>query len=177
MPRIIIASTSETTREQLSRLLTSSGYTLPRSCSSAGELRRVLALCEDGILILAGTMPGLDPEDLVFDYGEHILVLLIAKPDVLSDCESVRVFRLPLPTSGQAIMGAVEMLSQMMASRLPRRLGGDRETVEQAKRLLMDRYGISESDAHRRIQRYAMNHGMRMVDCAAEILGTSGGSK
>ena len=42
--------------------------------------------------------------------------------------------------------------------------------VEDAKRLLMNRYGIDEPEAHRRMQQYAMRHNMKMTDYAMQLL-------
>ena len=52
MARIIIASASASSREQVSRLLASSGYDVFRLCASGGELRRALTECEDGVVLM-----------------------------------------------------------------------------------------------------------------------------
>lgn len=170
MPRIVIAGTSEVSRAQLSRLLASSGYAVFRLCASEGELRRTLNECEDGIALMAG----IQPDDIAADFGERFQFLLIGRPEALSACESPRVFKLAYPCPGSAVIGAVEMLSQLHAMRLPHRSGGDKALVEDAKRLLMDRYQIDEPEAHRRMQRYAMAHNVKMTDYAAQLL--QGGS-
>ena len=92
---------------------------------------------------------------------------------MLERCETPEIFRLPLPLSSQALIGAVQMLSQLHRMRLPRRAGTEKETVNQAKRLLMKQHGITEPEAHRALQQYAMNHGVRMADYAAQILRAS----
>ncbi len=175
MARIVIASASEAMIEQLSRLLASSGHSLFRRCTSESELRRALDACEDGIVILAGLLPGIHIDDLVWDYGQQMQMLLIARPEIMNRVESEGIFRLSVPASGQAILGAVEMLTQLHGMRLPKRRGTQKETVEEAKALLMERDNITEAEAHRRIQQYAMNHGMKMYDYAVQILKTSGG--
>ena len=175
MARIVIAGASGPGREQLSRLLESSGYPVFRCCASESELRRTIGECEDGVVILTGVLPGCRPDELQWDYGDRVLFLMIARPAVLESCESPEVFRLALPASGQAVIGAVEMLSQVHRMRLPKRTGADREIVERAKRILMQRQNLSEKDAHRYLQRYAMNHGMKMTDCAAQIVNSSRG--
>ena len=48
------------------------------------------------------------PDDLVWDYGDRIQILWIAKSNVLESSDSQEVFRLALPTSGQTILGALE---------------------------------------------------------------------
>ena len=168
MARIIIAGSTEQSREQLSRLLASSGHPVFRICSNAGELRR------DGLLILAGRMADCRPDDLVWDYGDRVHILLIAREPVLEECESPEIFRLALPVSGQTVIGSVEMLTQMHRMRMPKRTGADKQIVEQAKELLMRRHGISEAEAHRTLQRFAMDHGMKMTEYAEKIIRSLG---
>ena len=170
MARIVIAGRSEQSCEQLSRLLSSSGYPIFRLCTDAGDLRRTLNECEDGILILAGQVPGCSADELFWDYGKQVHILLIARPLVLEACEEAGIFRLALPTSQQAVIGAMEMLTQLHRMRLPKRAMDDKQLVDEAKRVLMRRDGLTEPQAHRALQQYAMNHGLRMADYAREII-------
>ena len=169
MARIILASASDATREQLSRLLSSSGFSAFRACSSGSDLRRAINECEDCIIIWAGAFRDCKPDELQWDYGDRVRILLIDKPPRLEECEAP-VFRLALPVSGQEVIGAVEMLSQLHHMQMPKRQGTDKETIEQAKKLLMETRRLTEPEAHRELQRFAMNHGMKMVDCARQML-------
>ena len=173
MPRIVIAAAQEESRAQLSRLLSSSGFPVFRCCGSGSELRRTINECEDGIIMLIGTLPGCKPDELYWDYGERIHILLIGRPAVLEDCESPEVFRLPMPISGQTVIGAVNMLSQLHQMRLPKRNEDDKLIVEQAKELMMRKTKCSEPEAHRALQQYAMRHGVKMADYAKEIVAAS----
>jgi response regulator NasT len=164
--RIVIAGASEASRTQLSRLLASSGYSIYRSCASGGELRRTLTECEDGIVIFSG----MQPDDITADFGSSFQFLLIGRPETLSACESTQVFKLAYPCSGSAVIGAVEMLTQLHYMRLPHRSDEDRQIVKQAKFLLMRTWGIDEPEAHRRMQQYAMRHGIKMTEYALRII-------
>ena len=177
MPRIIIAGASEGSRTQLNRLLTSSGHAVFRLCASGGELRRTLAECGDGIVLIAGALPDGLPGDIAADFDGGFRFLLIARADALDACESPRVFKLTYPCSGNAVLGAVEMLSQLHYMRMPHRRGRDRALVEDAKRLLMTQYQIDEPEAHRRMQQYAMRHGIKMTEYAAILLQNSEGTE
>ena len=170
MARIVIASPSEASRTQLSRLLACSGHSVFRICASEGELRRILTECEDGIVLISG----MQPDDVIADFGDSFQFLLIGRPETLSACESTQVFKLAYPCSGSAVIGAVEMLSQLHYMKMPHRQGRERALVEDAKRLLMARYEIDEPEAHRRMQQYAMRHGVKMTDYAQLLL--QGGS-
>ena len=173
MPRIVIAAAQEESRVQLSRLLSSSGFPVFRCCASGSELRRTVNECEDGIVIFIGSLPGCQPDELQWDYGERVQILLIGKPAALESCESPEIFRLPLPIAGQAVIGAVNMLAQLHQMKLPKRSGDEKEIVERAKEILMRKTRCSEPEAHRAMQQYAMRHGIKMADYAKQIIQTS----
>lgn len=177
MPRIILASGSQASRTQLSRLLASSGLEVFRSCASGGELRRALNASEDGVVVLAGGVPDCLPDELAADFGESFQFLMIGRPEALAGCEAPNVFKLAYPCAGSAVLGAVEMLTQLHAMRLPRRANEARALVERAKALLMRSEGITEPEAHRRMQLYAMRHNMKMTDYAAILLQHSEGTE
>ena len=164
--RIVIVGASEASRTQLSRLLASSGHSVFRICASEGELRRTLTECEDGIVLVSG----MQSDDISADFGGCFQFLLIGRPETLNACESTQVFKLAYPCSGSAVLGAVEMLTQLHSMRMPRRQGRDKALVEDAKRLLMDKYRIDEPEAHRRMQQYAMRHGTKMTEYAQLLL-------
>ena len=46
----------------------------------------------------------------------------------------------------------------------------EKQIVEQAKKLLMKQQGITEPEAHRAMQQYAMNHGIKMIEYAEQVL-------
>ena len=167
---MIIAGISETNRDQMSRLLASSGYSVYRCCTSGSSLRRALAESEDSILIYLGLLPDCRPEELVWDYGERVQILWIAKPSVLENCETPEVFRLTVPVSGQAVIGALEMLNQLHRRQMPRRAGAEKELVEQAKAILMRQLHLTEPEAHHLLQKQAMDHSTKMSEYAARIV-------
>ena len=170
MARIIIAGASAASRTQINRLLVASGLEVFRLCASGGELRRALNTCEDGVVVLGGSVPDCLPDALAQDFGDSFQFLLIGRPDALAACESPGVFKLAYPCGGSAVTAAVEMLSQLHAMRLPRRTGQDKQLVERAKALLMKKNHLSEPEAHRRMQQYAMRHGMKMTEYALALL-------
>ena len=170
MARMIIAGASETSRDQMTRLLASSGFSVFRVCASGSILRRTISESEDCIVIMMGQLPDCKADELVWDYGDRVQILLIARPEVLDDCESREIFKLAIPTSGRSITGALEMLNQLHAMRAPKRMGAERQVVEQAKEILMRQRGLTEPEAHHLLQKYAMDHGMKMSDYAADIV-------
>lgn len=172
MSRIVVASASEAGREKLSGLLASSGYNVFRVCASGGELRRAIGDCEDGVVLLWGIPPDCRPDELAWDYRGLAQVLLIARPEALAACESQELFTLSLPCPASQVIGAVEMLTQLHRMRLPKRTGDDRALVDRAKRRLMRERGMTEPEAHRAMQQYAMQHGIKMTEYAEQLLNS-----
>ena len=173
MKRIVIASSAETTRENLTRILKSGGYDVFRSCASGGEVRRAVTEAGDCLVILFGPMPDCLVDELAWDIQPDAQILLLARPVVLSRCEFPRLFKLEAPCPGSALTAAVDMLTQMHKMQLPKRAGTEKELVEQAKHILMRQKGLTEPEAHRAIQQYAMRHGVKMADYAAQIVKES----
>ena len=173
MKRIIIAASADTSRDHLSRVLTSAGYEIFRVCASGGEVRRAAADAGDCLVILYGPLPDCLVDDLAWDIQSEAIILLLGRPALLNRCEHPQLFKLEAPCPGSALAAAVDMLTQMYRMQLPKRNGKDKETVEQAKQLLMKQHGITEPEAHRALQQYAMNHGVKMADYAAQIIKLS----
>ena len=163
MARIVVVSQSEDSRSKLVRLLASSGLQVFRSCSSGSELRRALSESEDCVVVMIGFTPDCKPDELMWDYKDSIQILLIAKQAVLDNIESPNIFRLAMPASGQAVH----------RMKLPHRTGESKDIVDRAKAVLMKQKGLTEPEAHRAMQQYAMNHGMKMAEFAQQILDKS----
>ena len=177
MVRIIVASQSESSRERVSRLLASAGFGSVRSCGSGGEVRRALGESGGGVAVLIGQLPDCTADSLAWDIRDQASILFIAKPEAQARSEYPGLFRLTLPCSGHEIAGAVEMLAQLHQRQLPRRTGQETALVDQAKAYLMRRDGLTEPQAHRRLQKYAMDHGMKLADYAARLLRTAQGTE
>ena len=61
----------------------------------------------------------------------------------------------------------------LIAKQAPRRTGESKDIVDRAKAVLMKQKGLTEPEAHRAMQQYAMNHGMKMAEFAQQILDKS----
>ena len=104
-------------------------------------------------------------------------MLLVASPAVCSEKEQDDLMCLSMPLQVHELIETVEMLSYEVERRrkkqraLPKkRTDEDRQIIEEAKRLLMNRNNISEDEAHRYIQKTSMDNGTGLVETAQMIL-------
>ena len=173
MKRIVIAASTDTSRDHLTSILNGAGFDVFRACASGGEVRRAVNQAGDCLVILYGPLTDCLVDDLAWDIQPSAQILLLGRPMLLSRCENPRLFKLEAPCPGSAVTAAVDMLTQMQKMQMPRRDGEEKETVEKAKRLLMEQRGLTEPEVHRAMQQYAMRHGMKMADYARQIIQTS----
>lgn len=170
MVKIIVAFPSEERCSQYASTLEEAGYDVFRRCQSGSEVKRTLNQCHDGIVICAWRMPDCTADSLAWDIRDRAMMLATGRPEQLEMCECPDLFRLPTPCTRGELSSAVSMLVQLYQMKLPRRSKDQNETIAQAKALLMARMGLTEAEAHRYLQRHAMNKGMKLAEYAGKVL-------
>ncbi len=84
---------------------------------------------------------------------------------------------LPMPLKVHDLVSTVEMMSQALTRSRKRRQQqprqrdeGEKKLIGQAKRLLMERNGMSEEEAHRYIQKCSMDSGTNLIETAQMVI-------
>lgn len=172
MVKIIVAFSTQAKCDQYAAALEESGYPVLRSCTSASEVKRTLNQCGDGIVITSCRLPDSTIDALADDLEKRALILATGRPAQLELCEHPGIFRLPAPCSKGELASAVSMLAQLHQMRLPRRSSEEKQLIEKAKLLLIERQAMTEPEAHHALQKGAMDKGMKLTDYAALLLKT-----
>ena len=98
-------------------------------------------------------------------------LLVIGKPEQLSDCETPAIRRLPLPVNRYQLAEAAEALTQAQQARAPAKPSQqDQEIIRHAKALLQSARGMTEPEAHRYLQRRSMEAHRKMADTARLVI-------
>lgn len=170
MVNIILAFTTTEQCKLYAGVLEGAGYQVFRCCTSAGEVKRALSACYDGLVICASRLPDSTVDALAWDLGKRALMLVIGRAENLALCEHPDIFRLKTPCGRAEMISAVNMLAQLHRMRLPRRSAGEDQVILRAKRYLMETQTLTEPEAHRRLQQRAMRSGQKLAECAAQLL-------
>ena len=170
MARIIVAFPERESNRKIFSVLEAAGYPVFRTCMTGNEVMRAFTLCQDGVLICAPRFPDRTADTLAWDLGDQAVILAVGRPDQIALCEHPRIFRRTLPVSRTELIASVDMLLQLHDQRMPRRDSGQNQRIRMAKEKLMAEQGLTEPEAHRMLQRYAMRHGLRLTDCAEKAL-------
>lgn len=173
MEKIIVAFENEATARKIAEIIQNGGVASCLTLHSCGEVRRMVRRAQLNIVVCGYKLSDGPCEDLFADLPSSCSMLMVAQQGQL-ELVNEDIFRLPAPVSKSSLCASVEMLFQ--ANRQiskyirPRRNEEEQSVVEEAKRLLMERNGMTEEQAHRLIQKQSMDTGARMVQTARLIL-------
>ncbi len=186
MEKILIVSSAPKAAEQLQKLLQKGRYSRIVSAMSGSEARRMML--DDGydIVIINTPLPDEFGEELAINLSETtscgvlMLVKLDRADDVFSKVEDFGVFVVEKPMNPAMFYQAIKLIS---ASR-KRILGLQKENVklqkkieeirlvDRAKCALIEYLGMTEAQAHRHIEKQAMDLRMTRGEVAQGILQT-----
>lgn len=169
MVKIIVAFAKDEQCARVASALENVGLAVFRRCTSAGEVKQAFNQCGDGILIASCRLPDSTIDALAWDLGDRAVVLAVGSPAQLG--EHPGIFKLAFPCSRGELTSAVSMLLQLYRMRLSAaRSAEEKQTIEKAKERLCRLKGMTEPQAHRFLQKSAMDRGMKLSEFAAKIL-------
>lgn len=183
--RILIVSRAEKMADLFRETFPGPQYKDVSCTAAAGDAKRLCVSHMYDILIINtpladdfGVRTAIDLSEQHHNMGILLLVKNEMYEQVVCQVEDYGIIALPKPTTKQNLYIAVKMLSalQMKIKRTEkesRRLKEKMQelrTIDRAKWILVDQRKMSEPDAHRYIERKAMDRCVRKIEIAEEIL-------
>ncbi len=158
-------------------LLARGGINVTGICTTGSHAIQLLDMYDEGLIICGYRLSDMHylklREDLPKQYG----MLLVASRDKWADRIPDGVQAVSMPVKAYELLNTVEDILREMSRRRKKRQrerkvrdSGQRELIDQAKLLLMEKKNLSEEEAHRYIQKHSMNSGTNMVETAQMIL-------
>ena len=174
MVRTIVAFEGDETRAKIAGLLESAGIGVRFCHRSGAEVIRSIRRMGSGVVVCGYKLADMSADQLAHELHGQARFLVLAKPVQLALCEDPSLFKLPSPISAGELRGAMQVLIQLdeLAARetIPQRSDADKELITQAKARLMERYGFTEDQAHRYLQRVSMKTGEKLAATARQVL-------
>ena len=119
MNRLIVAFSSDTAAHRICAWLAQSGFPARTVCRTGAEVVRAVRYMGGGSVICAARLPDYTADRLYDDLDGQADLLVIGKPEQLSDCENPAIRRLPLPVNRYQLAEAAEALTQAQQARAP----------------------------------------------------------
>ena len=177
MSNIVIALPKKEVAQNIRKILSQSGYSVQAVCSTGAQALASVNNLENGILICGSRFIDMMYMEIHDYLPPEFQMLLIASPTSIQEREVENLVCLELPMKVHELLQTLEMMEGQIRRRrkrlrnIPRqRSEEDRQMIEQAKALLMDRNKFSEEEAHRYIQKRSMENGTGLVEVAQMIL-------
>ena len=177
MSNIVIAFPKKEVAQNIRKILSQSGYSVQAVCSTGAQALASVNNLENGILICGSRFIDMMYMEIHDYLPPEFQMLLIASPTSIQEREVENLVCLELPMKVHELLQTLEMMEGQIHRRrkrlrnIPRqRSEENRQMIEQAKALLMDRNKFSEEEAHRYIQKRSMENGTGLVEVAQMIL-------
>ena len=114
--------------------------------------------------------------ELAENLGPDTGILVIASAANLDLCQGENLYKLPVPASRADLYASVDMLLRFRREHAhhspPQRQEEAQKLIRRAKELLMDVNRMSESEAHRFLQKRSMDTGLRLEQTARLVIET-----
>ena len=184
MIRVVIAEDEAIIRLDLKEILEAEGYAVIGETGRGDEAIDLVRMLEPDLVILDIKMPGMngiDAAKVISDEGLAAVILLTAfsQQDLIQEASNAGVLaylvkpfqRSDLVPSIELALGRFKEISDLKQEALMLRESlQTRKLVDRAKGLLIDSYGLKESDAYRYLQKKAMEDRTTMKSVAEDIL-------
>ena len=180
MTNIIVLFPKIEDAKNIRNLLVRHGFQVPAVCTTGAQALASANGLGDGIVVCGYKYPDMIYSELQSCLPSHFEMLLVASQRVCSECSGTGVVCVTMPLKVHDLLNTLEMMAagierkRKKRRQIPReRSTEDKQVIQDAKALLMERNGMTEEEAHRFLQKQSMDHGAKLTDTAKMVL--SGG--
>ena len=177
MVNIIVVFRKIEDAKNIRNVLVRNGFTVTAVCSTGLQAIGLIDNLKGGIVICGYQMADMLYTEIRDNMPSDFQMLLMARESILPDLKENDVVCLPLPVKVRDLTETVVMMQRTIEVRTRKknkrpgnRSPKDRQDIENAKKLLMNRNNMTEPEAHRYLQKTAMDTGTSMVETAQMVL-------
>ena len=177
MSSIVIVLPKIEDGKRIRDILAKRGYEIDAVCSTAAAALGEMNNLSGGIVICGYKLPDMFFTDLNECMPRSFQMLLIASSRALSAVEGTGIMAVTMPLSVYELVNTLEMMLQSAARRRKKerarpkaRSEKEQQIIDRAKSLLIERNHMTESEAHRYMQKCSMDSGTNLVETAQMVL-------
>ena len=174
---IIIAFAKPKDIQNFKSILSRGGFDSITPASSGVQALSAMDDLGSGVIICGYRLNDMLYSELAQDLPGYFQMLLIASPDKAPDLTGDSVVYLPTPVKKSDLFSTLELMLEGVSRRKKKakekrlvRSEEDKKTIAAAKEILMDRHHMTEPEAHKYLQKCAMDSGTNMLETAEMII-------
>ena len=177
MNNIVVAFPKAEIAKSIKRILAQSGYSVSAVTSTGASTLTCMQGLDSGIVICGYRFSDMMYSEIYEYMPKDFQMLLIASAAGIMEKDVDNLISLSMPLKVHELLQTLEMMEgeihrrRKKMRRMPKqRSEEDRQVIENAKALLMERNKFSEEEAHRYIQKRSMENGTGLVEVSQMIL-------
>ncbi len=186
MKNVIIAFSNPLFANWATTILQRGGYTVEYSCKTGGEVARVVDFCNSMVVVGGFQFTDMTVEGLMAILDGRLAMVTILLPHQRDLVERSDMLTIPYPVCASDFLQAVQLAEKTAAryaltggsdfgggTRPPDRPAEEKLLILKAKGILMEKYRMTESQAHRFLQKSSMDRGLKLVEAAQMVMDNS----
>lgn len=176
MSNIIVVFPKMENAKNIKNILVKNGFRVNAVCTTGAQALQHADMLGEGIVVCAGRL-----QDMMYtrlrEYLPHYFqMLVVASCNQREEGTRDNVVFLTMPLKVHELVSTLEMMADNRIKRRGKKTGPakrseeEKELLQSAKRVLMERNNMTEEEAHRYIQKSSMDSGTGLVETAQMIL-------
>ena len=177
MTNIIVVFPKIEDGKSIRAILMRQGFSVTAVCNCGAQVLNAVNGLNDGIVICGYRLPDMMYSELHHHLPKNFELLLVTTKAHLLEAQGMGIMSISMPLKADTLAQTVGMMADIIARKRrkrkeqpAKRSEEDKQLIITAKELLMERNHMSESEAHRYIQKCSMDTGTNMVETAKMIL-------
>ena len=174
---ILIAMPKSEDSNHISEMLSRSGLMFDiETCQTASEVLRISNDRDFGVVICTKSLKDMSYLELS-EYLPKFFGMIVLTKDESLETYSGKTIKLLMPFKPRDLISTVEMMTSTFVKRIRKkgtvpikRSNSEKQVVDEAKKMLMEKNSMTEPEAFRYIQKASMDSGRSMVESAQMIL-------
>lgn len=158
-------------------LLTRHGCDVSAVCTSGGQAMNKIDNYDFGVVVCGYRFSDMFYYQLYENLPKTFEMLLVASGDKIGEGVPEGVLSVTMPIKTYDLINTIDMLMQGLSRKRKKlkskpkvRDESQKQIIDKAKMLLMERNRMSEEEAHRYIQKNSMDNGTSMIETAQMVL-------
>jgi len=182
--RVLLADPDPEFRKKLKDLLQQHGYLVVAETEDGRSTLQAAFQSQPDIIIMEGKIPGCKGLEVARVIEEHhlapvVLVTSHCHRELIEEAKFSSVLGYLtkpiddvnlIPTLEMALATFKRLVRMEQENRKLKKMLEERKLIDQAKRLLMEKKGLSEQAAHRHMQKLSMDHSSSLAKVAHRII-------
>ncbi|MBH1940523.1 ANTAR domain-containing protein [Mobilitalea sibirica] len=160
----------------IKNVLVRNGYNVSEPCTLGAQIVTLANDLDEGIVVCGYRFSDMHYSELNNYLPKGFEMLLVASPQKLEySQENIVCLRMPVKTHD--LLNTLQMMTYQYQRRKKKekdkpktRTEEEKNTIEKAKLILMDRNNLTEEEAHRYLQKNSMDSGTNMVEMAEIVI-------